>query len=77
VKALKNLNNKNEVLKETIAKLAGSIPLQTKANIDAKYRFETETDELINTFAELGIALTDDNGEYRSTENVLNDLTEK
>jgi hypothetical protein len=38
VKALKNLNNKNEVLKETIAKLAGSIPLQTKANIDVNKR---------------------------------------
>lgn len=64
-------------LKETIAKLADSIPLQTKANIDTKYKFETETNELINAFAKLDIALTDNNGEYRSTENVLNDLAQR
>lgn len=73
IKFLRRVEDKDSKLKEVIKKLAGSVPSSTKA----KYQFETETDELINAFAEIGIALTDDNGEYRSTGDVLNDLAEK
>lgn len=73
IKFLRRVEDKDSKLKEVIKKLAGSAPSSTKA----KYQFETETDELINAFAEIGIALTDDNGEYRSTGDVLNDLAEK
>lgn len=73
IKFLRRVDDKDSKLKEAIQKLAGSVPPSTKA----KYQFETETDELINTFAEIGIALTDDNGEYRSTGDVLSDLAEK
>ena len=73
IKFLRRVEDKDSKLKEVIKKLAGSAPSSTKA----KYQFETETDELINAFAEIGIALTDGNGEYRSTGDVLNDLAEK
>ena len=39
--------------KETIYKLAHSIPLQTQEYFDAKHKFEKETNELIEGFANL------------------------
>ena len=68
---------KDNPLQRAIYKLAESVPSQTKANLDAKYKFENENDELLKAFFDLGVALTDDNGEYRSTSDVLNDLAEK
>ena len=64
-------------LRKAVYKLAHSAPLQTQENLNAKYRFETETDELLSRFFDLGVALLDDNGEYRSTEDVLNDIAAK
>ena len=64
-------------LREAVYKLAHSVPIQTQENLDAKYRFETETDELLSRFFDLGVKLLDDNGEYRSTEDVLNDIAKK
>lgn len=68
---------KDNSLQKAIYKLAASVPSQTKVNLDAKYKFERENDELLKAFFDLGVALTDENGEYRSTIDVLNDLSEK
>lgn len=68
---------KDNSLEKAIYKLAHSVPLQMQEYLNAKYIFETETDELLNRFFDLGVALLDDNGEYRSTVDVLNDIAAK
>ena len=73
IKFLRRVEDNNLQIKESIQKLADSIPLSTKE----KHQFETEIDEIINAFAKIGVALTDDNGEYRFTGDVLHDLAEK
>lgn len=64
-------------MKEVIKKLAGSVPEQTKANADSKYNFDNDNKALIEAFAEIGIALRDENGDYRNTHDVLKDMSEK
>lgn len=66
-----------EYMKEVIKKLAGSVPEQTKANVNAKYNFDKDTNALIESFAKIGIALRDENGDYRNTYDVLKDMSEK
>ena len=64
-------------MKEVIEQLAASVPEQTKANIDAKYNFDNDNKALIEAFANIGIALRDENGDYRNTHDVLKDMSEK
>ena len=66
-----------EHMKEVIKQLAGSVPEQTKANVDAKYNFDKDNKALLETFANIGIALRDKNGDYRNTYDVLKDMSEK
>lgn len=67
---------KDDSLQKAIYKLAASVPSQTKANLDAKYKFEKETDELIKAFG-LSATLIGENDKHRSTEYVLNNLVKK
>lgn len=41
-------------IKEIIAKLASSVPQDTKRNADAKQKFNSETDELVEAFIKMG-----------------------
>lgn len=66
-----------EHMKEVIKQLAGSVPEQTKANVDAKYNFDKDNKALLEAFANIGIALRDENGDYRNTYDVLKDMSEK
>ena len=66
-----------EHMKEVINKLVDSIPEQTKANVDAKYSFDKENKVLIESFAKIGVALRDENGDFRNTYDVLKDMSEK
>ena len=66
-----------DYMKEVIRKLADSVPEQTKANVDAKYNFDKDNNTLIESFAKIGIALRDENGDYRNTYDVLKDMSEK
>lgn len=66
-----------EYMKEVIEELAASVPEQTKANVDAKYNFDNDNKALIEAFAKIGIALRDENGDYRNTYDVLKDMSEK
>jgi hypothetical protein len=66
-----------DYMKEVIEQLAASVPEQTKANVDAKYNFDKDNNALIEAFAKIGIALRDENGDYRNTYDVLKDMSEK
>lgn len=66
-----------EHMKEVIEQLVASIPEKTKANVDAKYNFDNDNKALIEAFAEIGIALRDENGEFRNIYDVLKDMSEK
>ena len=66
-----------EYMKEIIEKFASSVPEQTKVNEDAKYNFDKDTKMLIEAFAKIGVALRDENGNYRNTYDVLKDMSEK
>ena len=66
-----------EYMKEIIEKFASSVPEQTKVNADAKYNFDKDTKMLIEAFAKIGVALRDENGNYRNTYDVLKDMSEK
>lgn len=66
-----------EYMKELIKKLADSAPEQTKANVDARYNFDKDTKGLIEAFAKVGIALRDENGDFRNIYDVLKDMSEK
>ena len=66
-----------EYMKEVIKQLASSVPEQTKANADAKYNFDNDNKALIEAFAKIGISLRDENGDYRNTQDVLKDMSEK
>lgn len=63
-----------EYMKEVIEQLAGSVPEQTKANADSKYNFDNDNKALVEAFKTIGIALRDENGEYRNTCDVLKDM---
>lgn len=64
-------------MKEVIEQLLASVPEQTKANVNAKYNFDKDNNALIDAFAKIGIALKDENGDYRNTYDVLKDMSEK
>ena len=64
-------------MKEVIEQLLASVPEQTKANVNAKYNFDKDNNALIDAFAKIGIALRDENGDYRNTYDVLKDMSEK
>ena len=64
-------------MKEVIEQLAASVPEQTKVNVDVKYNFDKDSNALIEAFAKIGIALRDENGDYRNTYDVLKDMSEK
>lgn len=64
-------------MKEVTEQLVTSVPEQTKANVDAKYNFDKDNNALIEAFAKIGIALRDENGDYRNTYDVLKDMSEK
>ena len=64
-------------MKEVIKQLLASVPEQTKANVNAKYNFDKDNNALIDAFAKIGIALKDENGDYRNTYDVLKDMSEK
>lgn len=66
-----------DYMKEVIEQLLASIPEQTKANVNAKYNFDKDNNALIDAFAKIGIALKDENGDYRNTYDVLKDMSEK
>ena len=66
-----------EYMKEVIEKLVASVPEQTKANVGAKYNFDKDNKALLEAFANIGIALRDENGDYRNTYDVLKDMSEK
>lgn len=66
-----------EYMKEVIEKIAASVPEQIKANADSKYNFDNDNKALIEAFAKIGIALRDENGDYRNTHDVLKDMSEK
>ena len=66
-----------EYMEELIKKLAGSVPEQTKANVEVRYNFDKDTKGLIEAFAKIGVVLRDENGDFRNTHDVLNDMTEK
>ena len=64
-------------MKEVIEQLLASVSEQTKANVNAKYNFDKDNNALIDAFAKIGIALRDENGDYRNTYDVLKDMSEK
>ena len=64
-------------MREVIKQLAGSVPEQTKANVDAKYNFDKDNKALIEAFAKIDIALIDENDDYHNTYDVLKDMSEK
>lgn len=66
-----------EYMKEVIEQFVASVPEQTKANADSKYNFDNDNRALIDAFAKIGIALRDENGDYRNTYDVLKDMSEK
>ena len=66
-----------EYMKEVIKQLAGAVPKETKANIDAKYNFDKDNKALIEAFAKIGVALRDENGDFRNIYDVLKDMSEK
>ncbi len=66
-----------DYMKEVIEQLLASVPEQTKANVNAKYNFDKDNNALIDAFAKIGIALRDENGDYRNTYDVLKDMSEK
>lgn len=66
-----------DYMKEVIKQLADSVPEQTKANVDAKYNFDKDNKALIEVFVKIGIALRDENGDYRNTNDVLKNMSEK
>lgn len=66
-----------DYMKKVIKQLADSVPEQTKANADAKYNFDKDNNALIESFEKIGIALRDENGDYRNTYDVLKDMSEK
>lgn len=66
-----------DYIKEVIEQLAASVPEQTKANVNAKYKFEEDNKALVEAFGKIGIALRDENGDYRNTYDVLKDMSEK
>ena len=66
-----------DYMKEVIEQLLASVPKQTKANVNAKYNFDKDNNALIDAFAKIGIALKDENGDYRNTYDVLKDMSEK
>ena len=66
-----------DYMKEVIEQLVASVPEQTKANVNAKYNFDKDNNALIDAFAKIGIALRDENGDYRNTYDVLKDMSEK
>lgn len=66
-----------DYMKEVIEQLAASVPEQTKANVDAKYNFDKSNNALIEAFSKIGIALRDENGDFRNTYDVLKDMSEK
>ena len=66
-----------EYMKEVIEQLVASIPEQTKANTDTKYNFDNDNRMLIDAFAKIGIALRDENGDFRNIYDVLKDMSEK
>ena len=66
-----------DYMKELIKKIADSVPEQTKANVDTRYNFDKDTKRLIEAFAKVGIALRDENGDFRNTYDVLKDMSEK
>jgi hypothetical protein len=66
-----------EYMKEVIEQLVASVPEQTKANMDTKYNFDNDNRALIDAFAKIGIALRDENGDFRNTYDVLKDMSEK
>ena len=66
-----------DYMKEVIEQLLTFVPEQTKANVNAKYNFDKDNNALIDAFAKIGIALRDENGDYRNTYDVLKDMSEK
>lgn len=66
-----------EYMEELINKFVNSIPEQTKANVDAKYNFDKDNKALIESFAKIGVALRDENGDFRNTYDVFKDMSEK
>lgn len=60
-----------EYIKEVIEQLAGAVPEQTKANVNAKYKFEEDNKALFEAFKNIDIALRDKNGDCRNTYDVL------
>lgn len=66
-----------EYMKHVIKELAASVPEQIKENADYKYNFDNDNRALIAAFAKIGIALRDENGDYRNTHDVLKDMSEK
>ena len=66
-----------DYMKEVIEQLLASVSEQTKANVNAKYNFDKDNNALIDAFAKIGIALKDENGDYRNTYDVLKDMSEK
>ena len=66
-----------DYMKEVIEQLLASVPEQTKTNVNAKYNFDKDNNALIDAFAKIGIALKDENGDYRNTYDVLKDMSEK
>ena len=66
-----------EYMKELIKKLTDSIPEQIKTNVDAQYDFNKDANGLIEAFAKIGVALRDENGDFRNTHDVLRDVSEK
>ena len=66
-----------DYMKELIKKLTDSVPEQTKANVDARYNLDKDTKGLIEAFAKVGIALGDEDGNFRDTYDVLKDMREK
>ena len=66
-----------DYMKAVIEQHLASVPEQTKANVNAKYNFDKDNNALIDAFAKIGIALKDENGDYRNTYDVLKDMSEK
>lgn len=66
-----------EYMKEVIEELVNSVPEQSRTNANSKYNFDNDNKALIEAFAKIGIALRDENGNYRNTCDVLKDMHEK
>lgn len=66
-----------EYMKEVIEELVNSVPEQSRTNANSKYNFDNDNKALIETFAKIGIALRDENGNYRNTCDVLKYMHEK